>query len=361
MLPRSTGDCRGVGVPRHPEPAHRLPARRIGLHLVVQGTGRTTPGRHLRHPGRGPSVLPAAVRLDVQGLRDTTWRGPDRSYLRRSDRLAGRPRLLRRRAGAPDRAFDRVSGRVPPVSAGRPPRFHDRADSGRLVSRPDGARDRSDRGSRGPAVHRGAADGRGGRGKKVAYIGGIDLCHVGPEFGDPSPVDPGLQEQVRRFDGEMLDRAAACDPEGWFRTAGAVGNRWRVCGLAATYTMLHAIGPSRGRLLKYEQALDDRRTCCVSFASMAFHASEPAPAVPTFEAHVQFATAAAEATGAVPDHLEPGPGGGDAAPSRPPCPAPADFRAEVAALRRGGRGRALGRSALPDDLSGPRRRARRCS
>jgi hypothetical protein len=112
-------------------------------------------------------------------------------------------------------------------------------------------------------------------GKSVAYIGGIDLCHVGPEFGDPNPVDPFLQEQVRQFDGAMLDRAAAGDPAGWFRTAGAVGNRWRVCGLAATYTFLHAIGPARGRVLRYNQALDDRRTCCVSFASMAFHASEP--------------------------------------------------------------------------------------
>ena len=111
-----------------------------------------------------------------------------------------------------------------------------------------------------------------GHGKNAAYIGGIDLCHVGPEFGDPSPVDPVVQEQVRQFDGAMLDRAAAGDAEGWFRTAGSIGNRWRVCGLAATYTFLHAIGPARGRLLKYEQALDDRRTCCVSFASMAFHA-----------------------------------------------------------------------------------------
>jgi AmmeMemoRadiSam system protein B len=109
-------------------------------------------------------------------------------------------------------------------------------------------------------------------GKKVAYIGGIDLCHVGPEFGDPAPVDPGLQEQVGSFDNTMLDRAAACDPRGWFQTAAKVGNRWRVCGLAATYTMLHAIGPAQGRLLKYAQALDDRRTCCVTFASMAFHA-----------------------------------------------------------------------------------------
>lgn len=108
-------------------------------------------------------------------------------------------------------------------------------------------------------------------GKNVAYIGGIDLCHVGPEFGDPAPVDSQLQETVRRFDNEMLNHAAAGDPANWFQTAASVDNRWRVCGLAATYTMLHAIGPARGRLLKYDQALDERRTCCVSFASMVFH------------------------------------------------------------------------------------------
>ena len=121
-------------------------------------------------------------------------------------------------------------------------------------------------------------------GKRVAYIGGIDLCHVGPEFGDPSPVEPWLQEQVRQFDSAMLDRAAACDPGGWFRTAANIGNQLRVCGLAATYTMLHAIGPVQGRLLNYKQAIDDRRTCCVSFASMAFHASGD-PSTPA-EAHV---------------------------------------------------------------------------
>jgi AmmeMemoRadiSam system protein B len=112
-------------------------------------------------------------------------------------------------------------------------------------------------------------------GQNVAYIGGIDLCHVGPEFGDASPVDSGLQETVRRFDHEMLDHAASGDPSAWFQTAAGVSNRWRVCGLAATYTMLHAMGPAQGRLLRYEQAVDDRRTCCVSFASMVFHSPEP--------------------------------------------------------------------------------------
>jgi AmmeMemoRadiSam system protein B len=117
-------------------------------------------------------------------------------------------------------------------------------------------------------------------GRRVAYIGGIDLCHVGPEFGDPAAVAPELEEQVRQFDDSMLAHAATCDSEAWFRTAASVGNRWRVCGLAATYTMLRAIGPAQGRLLRYHQAIDARRTCCVSFASMAFHSAEPTTTQP---------------------------------------------------------------------------------
>ncbi len=110
-------------------------------------------------------------------------------------------------------------------------------------------------------------------GKKVAYIGGIDLCHVGPEFGDPQFVDAATLGEVRAFDRAMLDRASALDPAGWFAHAAEIDNRWRVCGLAATYTLLHAIGPATGRLLRYDQAVDPARTCCVSFASVAFDAA----------------------------------------------------------------------------------------
>jgi len=110
-------------------------------------------------------------------------------------------------------------------------------------------------------------------GRKVAYIGSIDLCHVGPEFGDLDPVGAATLDRVGAFDRTMLAKAAEVDPAGWFETAAEVGDRWRVCGLAATYVMLHTIGPARGRLLKYAQAVDARRTCCVSFASLAFDAA----------------------------------------------------------------------------------------
>ncbi|MBV8487693.1 MAG: hypothetical protein JO161_05395 [Planctomycetaceae bacterium] len=79
-----------------------------------------------------------------------------------------------------------------------------------------------------------------------------------------------------RLRGVLSLHIAAVNPARWFATAAAVSNRFRVCGLATTYTMLHAIGPARGRLLKYELTLDERRTCGVSFASMVFRTpSEP--------------------------------------------------------------------------------------
>ena len=112
--------------------------------------------------------------------------------------------------------------------------------------------------------------------RKVAYIGGIDLCHVGPDFGDPEPVDTPTLERVRAFDARMLEHATTLDPSGWFRTAARVDDRWRVCGLSATYTMLHALGPARGELLKYDQAVNPERTCCVTFASVAFETTENA-------------------------------------------------------------------------------------
>jgi MEMO1 family protein len=112
-------------------------------------------------------------------------------------------------------------------------------------------------------------------GKKVAYIGGIDLSHVGPEFDDPDPVDETTRDSVRAFDSAMLECAAAGDATGWFRTAAAVGNRWRVCGLAATYTMLQVMGPTPGRVLRYDQSLNPDRTCLVTFASLAFTERQP--------------------------------------------------------------------------------------
>jgi len=108
---------------------------------------------------------------------------------------------------------------------------------------------------------------------KVAYIGGIDLGHLGQEFGDDGLLDASTLEALRNNDASMLAAASQVDPASWFRQAASVGNRWRICGLAATYTMLHVMGEgTKGTRLRYDQAVNPERTCCVSFASLAFEA-----------------------------------------------------------------------------------------
>ncbi len=111
--------------------------------------------------------------------------------------------------------------------------------------------------------------------RMLAYIGSIDFGHIGREFGDPDLIGDATLTDLDRFDAGLIDRAIVRDPSGWFAHASRVGDRYRTCGLAATYTMLHAIGPARGRLLRYRQAVDASRTCCVSFASMVFDAIDP--------------------------------------------------------------------------------------
>lgn len=95
----------------------------------------------------------------------------------------------------------------------------------------------------------------------------------GPEFGDPGPIDRPTLEAVQGLDAAILDRAAGRDPDGWFGAEADVGNRRRVCGPAATDTMLHAMGPAQGRPLKYFQAVDPGRTRVASSAGLAFDAA----------------------------------------------------------------------------------------
>ena len=255
------------------QPAHRLPPRRPVYTWSYKELAEQRRRRHVRDPGSRPPVLPPPVRPDLKDFE--TPLGvvrTDRDYVERIAR-AGRRRAVRRRARAPDRALDRVPGRSSSSTCSGTSDLLDRADPGRVVSRPHGARDRPDRRPRGAAGSSTPCRRRKRpSGKKVAYIGGIDLCHVGPEFGDPEPVDSDLQEHGSPIRSRDARARGGRRPGGLVPDGGrACPNRWRVCGLAATYTMLHAIGPAQGRLLRYDQALDDRRTCCVSFASMVFH------------------------------------------------------------------------------------------
>ena len=119
-----------------------------------------------------------------------------------------------------------------------------------------------------------AASGHSGN---VCYIAGADLGHIGREFGDPWPVDDRRLAQQTADDRTLLELACDGDSSGVFRHVADQADRRRICGLAPIYMMLQAMGPTRGKLLDYGQAVAPDGSACVSFAGVAYSAPPKRP------------------------------------------------------------------------------------
>jgi len=111
-----------------------------------------------------------------------------------------------------------------------------------------------------------AALGRAVRGRKVCFVAGADLAHVGPLYGDPRPPTTAEAAAVEAEDRRTLAFVAAGDPEAFHRDAVRGDARRRLCGVAPIYAAMRASG--RGAtLLHYERWTDGRDS--VSFAACA--------------------------------------------------------------------------------------------
>jgi len=105
----------------------------------------------------------------------------------------------------------------------------------------------------------------------ACVIGGVDFAHIGPRFGADAPVTDEKLGAVARQDRAMLDTIESCDPEGFVRTFFADGNSRHVCSVAPIYCLLHVLnGTTRGRTLRYGQAVDPDRQGAVTFGGVVF-------------------------------------------------------------------------------------------
>ena len=105
-------------------------------------------------------------------------------------------------------------------------------------------------------------------GRRVAFVAGADLAHVGPRFGDAEPVSPEALVRLGADDRATLDTMAAGDAAAFFDDAARDGDRRRICGLSPIWMLLRANGGRPGVLRQYGQWPDPQAV--VSFASMVF-------------------------------------------------------------------------------------------
>ena len=105
-------------------------------------------------------------------------------------------------------------------------------------------------------------------GRRVCLIGGVDLAHVGPRFGDPDANSAESLATIEAADRGMLEAVTAGEPTGFFASVLADQDARRICGLSPIYTFLRALPGVQGRLLRYSQWPDPEGA--VSFCAAVF-------------------------------------------------------------------------------------------
>jgi AmmeMemoRadiSam system protein B len=104
--------------------------------------------------------------------------------------------------------------------------------------------------------------------RRVAFVAGADLAHVGPRFGDAEPVSRQQAARLADADRATLRTVTAGDAEAFFDDAVRDGDARRICGLSPIWTLLRAMNGSPGVLRHYGQTPDPQ--CVVTFASVVF-------------------------------------------------------------------------------------------
>ncbi|MAD19655.1 MAG: AmmeMemoRadiSam system protein B [Planctomycetaceae bacterium] len=102
------------------------------------------------------------------------------------------------------------------------------------------------------------------------FVASADLSHVGPQFGEPKPVDDDRRVEVERHDREHLGKFLDSDAQGFLEAMEWCKNQTRWCSVGNMYAVKSLANASAVELIDYKQASDERGHHMVSVASMAF-------------------------------------------------------------------------------------------
>jgi AmmeMemoRadiSam system protein B len=110
-------------------------------------------------------------------------------------------------------------------------------------------------------------------GLSVAFIAGVDMAHVGKQFGDSFELTTDILEGIRERDNQYLRAVCSGDPEILFQHIAEDGDQRRMCGFPTLYTILDVtrrLGwKVNTEIIDYQQAVDVNAGCCVTFAAAA--------------------------------------------------------------------------------------------
>ena len=106
--------------------------------------------------------------------------------------------------------------------------------------------------------------------RRVCFVAGVDLAHVGRQFGDRDPITDDFLKWVEAEDQRLVERLAARDAPGFFNEIAKDQDKRRICGFSPLYSLIHLLDGSQGNHLHYGQAFTPETGSAVTFTSMVF-------------------------------------------------------------------------------------------
>jgi MEMO1 family protein len=107
--------------------------------------------------------------------------------------------------------------------------------------------------------------------RELCLVAGVDLAHVGRQFGDRQPITEDFLKWVESEDLLLVERLLALDAPGFFHEIAKDQDRRRICGFSPLYSLIHLLDGRRGTQLKYSQAFTPETGSAVTFTSLGFH------------------------------------------------------------------------------------------
>lgn len=116
---------------------------------------------------------------------------------------------------------------------------------------------------------------RASRGERLAFLAGVDMAHIGRNFGDPGSLSPETMRAIATRDAQYLSAIEKGDKRALFDHIAEDGDARRICGFPTMYTVLDVLGRlgirTECEILRYDQAVDYPTDCAVTFAGVAMY------------------------------------------------------------------------------------------
>lgn len=109
--------------------------------------------------------------------------------------------------------------------------------------------------------------------RRVCYVAGADMSHIGRKFGDDCDAVEILAE-AHTMDRMILECVERVDAGSFLSILAQNQNKYRVCGIAPIYATLRTARASYGCLLAYDTWDERSRGSAVTFASLALYAEQ---------------------------------------------------------------------------------------